>query len=267
MKKFSLVYLLCIFLAACSFANGQRVSKCFRADWLQGERTVKMLIEGSKVTGTFSVSSGGGDGEQASDKVDYKFSGTLKGNTLSVAFARNKLPDLSPSEMKSLVWTLVKASDQETLRIKVRGKNYETNSYEDSFANFESCDALDYAAFAKTAQTVRFAKGARSASIGLTARKEFQAMTAPATFFISVAKSQSLEIKAEGCTIEVYLPNKKLYEFVEWENESKTERTFASSQIDTMLIESLPQTGAYLIVLRKPAENMQPEKVTFKATN
>jgi hypothetical protein len=265
MKKVSMAYLLCIFLAACSIASAQSVSKCFRADWLQGERTVKMEIQGSKVTGTFSVSNGGG--EQASDGTDYKFSGTLKGNTLNVAFARNKLPDVSPSEMKSLVWTLVKAGDQESLRIKVRGKNYNTNLYEDSFADFESCDALDYAAFAKTAQTVRFAKGARSASFNLTARKEFQAMAAPATFLISVAKSQSLEIRADGCTIEVYLPNKKPYEFVEWENESKTERTYASSQIDTMLIESLPQTGAYLIVLRKPTENMQPEKVTFKATN
>lgn len=90
-------------------------------------------------------------------------------------------------------------------------------------------------------------------------------MKSPATFLINVGKSQSLEIRADGCVIEVYLPNKKRYEFVEWEN--KDEKTFAGSLIDRMLIESLPQSGTYLIVLRKPSENMRPTTVTFKATN
>lgn len=260
MTKF-VITLICILPGAGSSANAQSVSKCFRADWLQGERTVNLTINGSRVAGTFSVA-GGGDGD-----ASYKFSGTLEGNTLTVAFAGNKMPDVSPSEMKSLIWTLVKSGDKESLRIKFRGKNYETNKYEDSFADFESCGAVGYAALAKTAQTVRFAKGASSTRIGLKSRGEFQAMRSPATFLISVAKSQSLEISADGCTIEVYLPNKKLYEFVEWENEDKSEKTFASSQIDRMLIEALPVTGTYLIVLRKPAENMRPEAVTFKASN
>ena len=91
-------------------------------------------------------------------------------------------------------------------------------------------------------------------------------MRSPATFLINVAKSQTLEVRADGCTIEVYLPDKKLYEYVEWENEAKTEKTFASSQLDRMTIEALPQAGTYLVVLRKASENMLPETVTFKAT-
>ena len=70
----------------------------------------------------------------------YRFSGTRRGNVLTVAFAGNKRPDVSPSEIKSLVWNLVRKGNRELLRIKVFGKNYETNKYEDSFAYFESCD-------------------------------------------------------------------------------------------------------------------------------
>ncbi|MBC7931371.1 MAG: hypothetical protein H7Z38_12485 [Rubrivivax sp.] len=214
--------------------------------------------------GTFVV---GSSGDDTRPDATYEFSGTLRGDTLTVAFAGGRLPDVAPSEMKSLIWTLVKSGGKESLRIKFRGKNYETNKYEDSFADFESCGGAGYAALARAAQTVRFAKGASSASIGLASHTDFQAMKSPATFLVSAAKSQSLEISADGCTIEVYLPNKKLYEFVEWENESKSEKTFASSQLDRMLIEALPLSGTYLIVLRKPAENMRPETVTFKATN
>jgi hypothetical protein len=263
MKNVSMICLLCILLGAGSLAHAQSVSKCFRADWLQGERAVNLTINGSRVTGTFSVK--GGDG--ARRDATYKFSGTLKGNVLNVAFAGGRLPDVAPSEMKSLIWTLVKSGDKESLRIKFHGKNYETNRYEDSFVDFESCGDVGYAALAKTAQTVRFAKGSSSASIGLASRTDFQAMRSPATFLISVAKSQTLEIRADGCTIEVYLPDKKRYEYVEWEKEDGSEKTFASSKLDRMLIEALPETGAYLVVLRKPAENMRPETVTFKASN
>ncbi|MCA1592305.1 MAG: hypothetical protein LC754_06575 [Acidobacteria bacterium] len=262
MKNVSVIYLICIFLGAGSLANAQSASKCFRADWLQGERTVNFTINGSKVAGTFSV--GSGDDHTRRDAT-YEFSGTLRGNTLTVAFADNKMPDVAPSEMKSLIWTLVKSGDKESLRIKFHGKNYQTNKYEDRFADFESCGSGGYTALAKTAQTVHFAKGASSASIGLKSHSEFQAMRSPATFLINAAKSQSLEIRADGCTIEVYLPNKKIYEFVEWEDKGK--KTFASPRIDRMLIEALPETGTYLIVLRKPSENMRPETVTFKATN
>jgi hypothetical protein len=49
------IILVCVLTGAGSSANAQGVSKCFRADWLQGERVVNFRINGSKVTGTFVV--------------------------------------------------------------------------------------------------------------------------------------------------------------------------------------------------------------------
>ncbi|HEY9401722.1 MAG TPA: hypothetical protein VIQ24_03435, partial [Pyrinomonadaceae bacterium] len=122
-----------IFAGTATLASAQGVSKCFRADWLQGERVVTMRVNGSKVMGTFVVSGGGED--NTPPDATYEFDGTLKGNTLTVAFAGNKLPDVAPSEMKSLIWTLVKSGGKELLRIKFSGKNYDTNKYEVSFAD------------------------------------------------------------------------------------------------------------------------------------
>jgi hypothetical protein len=117
------IILVGILPGAGSSANAQGGSKCFRADWLQGERVVNFRIDGGKVTGTFVVGSGGDTPPDAT----YGFTGTLKGDTLTVEFADGKLPDVSPSEMKSLVWSLVKSGGTESLRIKFRGRNYETN--------------------------------------------------------------------------------------------------------------------------------------------
>ena len=260
MKSVSVIYLVCVFLCApASSAGAQSESKCFRADWLQGARVINLRINGDEVTGTFTVE---GEGPGAGT---YEFNGTLKGEALTVAFAGNRLPDVAPSEMKSVVWTLARGGGRESLRIKFRGRNYETNRYEDHLAEFEPCGGAGYEALAKGAQTVRFDRGANSKTIGLASRAEFQAMREPATFLISATRSQSLEITAEGCAIQVYLPSKKLYEFVEWEGGG--EKTLAGLQLDRLLIEALPATGTYLVVLRKTAANMRPEAVTFKATN
>jgi hypothetical protein len=267
MKFISAVFLICLLTGAASSAGGQTMSKCFRADWLQGERIINLSLDGNKVSGTFSVGDGGG----AAPAATYKFSGTRRGDALTVAFAGNKLPDVGPSEMKSLVWTLVRAGGQESLRIKFSGKNYDTNKYEVSFADFAACAAEpgdgreSYADLVKTAQTVRFARGASSARVRLDSLAGLQAMTAPATFLINAAKSQTLDIVADGCTIEIYLPNKKLYQYVEWE--AGDEKTYASTGLDRMSIEGLPLTGNYLIVLRKPNEVLEPGTLIVTVKN
>jgi hypothetical protein len=91
-----------------------------------------------------------------------------------------------------------------------------------------------------------------------------QGAEATATFLLNAAKSQTLEIKADGCRIEVYLPNRKLYEYVEWEGAG--EKTYASSQIDRMTIKALPAAGNYLIVLHKLTEDSRPETLTVTVT-
>lgn len=263
MKVTSLLSILVVTLCQCAAAPAavaQGVTKCFRADWLQGARVVRLKIDGGAVKGTFTVEGGDAGGAET-----YGFSGTLRGDKLTVAFAGDRLPDVAPSELKDLVWILSRGGGRELLRIKFHGRNYETNRYEDRLADFEPCEGQDYDSLARAAQTVRFGRGANTKSIGLASLADFQVMRGPATFLIRAAESQSLEIAAEGCTIQVYLPGKKLYEFVEWEGGG--EKTFASSQLDRLLIESLPATGAYLVVLRKAAENMRPEAVTFKAVS
>ena len=240
------ITLIYVFLGGGSPAKAQGVSKCFRADWLQGERVVNFRVIGSKVTGTFVVGSDGGGGDDTPPDATYEFNGTLKANTLTVAFAGNKLPDVSPSELKSLIWTLVKSGDSESLRIKFRGKNYDTNKYEDSFANFEACDE-GHAALAKRAKRVQFARGANSASFPVV----FKTKNETKSFLLNMKAGQRIEIDAHGCTISFYYPNKR-------EGEEPA--------IDTFSPDRLTQSGDYLFVI-SPAPEPGAYSVKFKVTN
>jgi hypothetical protein len=236
------IILVCILPCAGSSANAQGVSKCFRAEWLQGERVVNFRIDGGKVTGTFVVE-GGGD---APPDATYEFNGTLKGDTLTVTFADNKLPDVSPSEMKSLVWSLVRSGGAESLRIKFRGKNYDTNKYEDSFAEFEPCKE-GYAALARGAERVRFARGTNSASFALT----FKTKDERRAFLLNMKAGQRVEVQAPGCTISFYYPDK---------------REGAEPSIDGLSPDRLTQSGDYLFVI-SPAPSPGKYSVKFKVTN
>ena len=233
-----------IFLVAGTSASAQSVSKCFHADWLQGERVVNFRINGSKVEGTFVV--GGGSNDDTPSDATYEFNGTLKGNTLTVAFAGNKLPDVSPSEMKSLIWTLAKSGNRELLRIKFSGKNYDTNKYEVSFAEFEPCGE-SYTALVKKAKRVQFARGANSASFPLA----FKTKDETKTFLLNMKAGQQIEVEAIGCTISFYYPNKR-------EGEEPA--------IDMFSPERLTQSGDYLFVI-SPAPTPGEYSVKFKVTN
>jgi hypothetical protein len=237
------IILVCILPDARSSANAQGVSKCFRADWLQGERVVNFRINAGKVTGTFVVEGGGGE---TPPDATYEFSGTLRGDTLTVKFAGGKLPDVSPSVMKSLVWSLVKSGGTETLRIKFSGKNYDTNKYEVSFADFEPCGE-SYAALAKRAERVRFAKGTSSASYPLV----FKTKDESRTFLLNMKAGQRIEVEAAGCTISFYYPNK---------------REGAEPSIDGFSPDPLTQSGDYLFVI-SPAPSPGKYAVKFKVTN
>jgi hypothetical protein len=259
MKKILLACLICLVLSAASPGYGQSLSKCFRAEWLQGERGVNLTIKGNKVSGAFTV----GSDDHSPDK-SYDFTGTRRGNTFTVAFAGNELPNVAPSEMKSLVWTLVRVRGRELLRIKFYGKNYDTNKYENSFAYFEPC-VTGYERYAKTARTIHFAKGAKSATVRLDSLAGFQDGSTPATFLMSAFKRQVLEINAAGCSIQLYLPNKEVFELID--SLDNGEDTTTSFYIDTMSTGELPQSGTYLVLLRKSAENTHPKRVTFKVMN
>lgn len=246
MRNVSAVCLVCIFLGAGSAASAQGVSKCFRADWLQGERAVKLKINGGRVTGTFSVSDGGDD--QTRPDATYNFSGTLRGNTLTVAFEGNRLPDVAPSEMKSLVWTLSKSGGRELLRIKFSGKNYETNKYEVGFADFEPCGDAGYAALSRSAKRVRFARGANSASVPVS----FKTKGERKSFLLNLKAGQRIAVEAPGCGISFYYPDKREYE--------------EGSAIDTWSSDGLTQSGDYLFVI-SPAPEPGTCALNFKVTD
>jgi hypothetical protein len=251
MKIFSALYLLCIFLGVGSSANAQSNSKCFRADWLQGERTVNFTIEGGEVTGTFQVVDH--DDANLQHVATYEFRGTRKGNTLTVAFAGDRPPDVAPSEMKSLIWTLSKSGGKESLRIKFRGKNYQTNKYEVRFADFESCGGTTaaattgYVALASSAKRVQFAAGANSASLPVT----FKTKSERKSFLLNMKAGQRIAVEAPGCAISFYYPDK---------------RAGAEPAIDTWSSDSLTQSGDYLFVI-SPAGETRKCSMTFNVTN
>lgn len=195
MKRISVGYLLCLFLfAAASQARAQSATKCFRADWLQGARVVNLKIDGNKVAGTFTVEGDGG----APNAGRYEFSGTLRGNTLTVAFAGGRLPDVTPSEMKSLVWTLARDGGRELLRIKFRGKNYETNEYEDRLADFEPCGEAAHESPPATAGS-----GGRGEDPILSVRERYAAINRGSAKYRKVTKELS-GFSTEGGELVAY---------------------------------------------------------------
>ena len=255
MMKITLTFLLLTFT---NVTFGQTESKCFQNQSLQGENSVSFVTNGNKISGTFAVENSG-DSELSKT---YEFTGTRAGNVLKVKFYKNELPNVAPSVLKSLTWTVLKISGEEVLRIKFHGKNYDTNKFADYDADFESCEP-SYAALLKMAKPVQFAKGKYSASPLIS----FANTNNRQVFSINIRKGQTLDIDAVSCRISVYLPNGKHYQIVEWENQDGTEKTYTTQTIDKLEIKPIPQTGTYLVVLEKIGEDAQPERATFKITN
>jgi len=252
------ITLTILILTLASFAALAQERKCFQNESLQGRSVVEFGAIGQMLYGTYSVEiRGDGDGAKT-----FEFEGNRKDKFLEVHFEENALPDVAPSYMRNVIWTLDKKGDEEVLQITFYGKNYETNKYAYHIAEFESCHP-GYTKLKKTAKAVQFAKGKSSA----TAPLSFKDTKERKVFLINLRKGQTLDINAVSCKISVYLPNGELYDFVEWENEGGSEKTFTNSLIDRTTIKPIPQTGNYLVVLHKMAEEAQPGSVTFKITN
>lgn len=133
MKKLLLQIAICFALGTTVSMSAQGEEKCFSATWLQGIHNIILEISDQSVSGHYDILSGEGE------KKSYPFTGTLAGTQISVTFANDKLPDISPSEMKSTVWTISGTGLREVLKIKVYGKNYRTNRYQTSFAQYPTC--------------------------------------------------------------------------------------------------------------------------------
>jgi len=256
MKKNTLALLILTFLSFAAAA--QTESKCFKNEGLQGRSVVNFETEGAALTGTYSVEI---SGEPESSKT-YEFKGNRKGKFLTVLFDQDVLPDVAPSFIKSVNWTLEKKGDEEVLGITFYGKNYETNKYANYEAEFEPCEP-SYAKLLKTAKIVRFAKGKTSAVVPLA----FADTSEQKVFLLNVRRGQTLDIDAASCAISVYLPNKERYQIIESEDNATGEKFYTPTTIDGMLVEPILQTGNYLVVLRKLSEDSSVTSATFKITN
>jgi len=212
-------------------------SKCFQADALQGKRSVVFKLDGNQFNGTFSI-------EEEGEAASYDFTGTRSGDTLRVKFAGDKRPDLAPSEMKDLDWKLVMKGDSEVLRIKLYGKNHETNKYADYFADFESCEP-SYERLAKTAKRV---SGSDKPVGTMTEKVTFETPEDRQAFWLNLSKGQSLLVEVPGASISLYFPDKKQDE---------------EGGIDVLSREKVSQDGNYLVVLRPAGE---PGELTVKFT-
>ena len=235
-----LLLILILICAAEIFAQPQ--TKCFRNDGLRDNHIVRFDADGGDVAGSYFVESDG----NAEQTQTFDFSGTRNGNTLTVKFAGAAPPGVAPSKAKNLIWTLARSADNEILRIKFYGKNYETNKYADYSADFVSCEP-NIATLAKQAKRISFAKGAKSAAFALS----FKIQSERKTFQLGARKGQSVSVMSPGCRISVYYPDKTADK---------------EGGIDTFSLEKLPQSGDYLFVI-SPAGEPGDCATTFEINN
>jgi hypothetical protein len=241
MKKL-LPFLILIFSVSTAFAQAQ--AKCFRNDGLKDNHIVRFEADGGDVAGSYSVEPEG----DAEKTRTFDFSGTRKGNVLTVRFAGETPSGIAtPTKTKSLIWTLAQTANGEILRIKFYGKNYQTNKFADYTADFLPCEP-DARALAQQAKRVSFARGENSASFRLA----FKNQSERKAFRLGARKGQSISVVSPGCGISFYYPDQTAYE----ENRA----------IDAFSMDNIPQTGDYLFVI-SPAGEAGECATTFKITN
>lgn len=105
---------------------------CFKNEGLKSAITISFALSGNKITdGEFETA----NYESDTSAEIYHFTGTKKGNLLTIKFARTVPEGLT--KIKSIVWTLGKKS----LAVPTYGKNYETKKYGVYIATYDKCAA------------------------------------------------------------------------------------------------------------------------------
>jgi hypothetical protein len=127
--------------------------ECFQNDTLQGKQSSNFNHGKIALRGTFEFENGESELARA-----YKFTGTLGANgALRVRFENDELPDVSPSEMKNLNWTLLENEGRRNSTHKVLRKKLRTNKYAD-YSPISRRASLNYDALLKMAKPIQFAK-------------------------------------------------------------------------------------------------------------
>lgn len=236
MKKALLIMVVILGLAGVSQAQ----SKCFVNAGLKDEHRITLTIDGRKVTGDFAVVR---EYDPAQTET-YPFTGTKALADLTIRFTSGKIPEALSTKAKYAVWTLVNTGDVEILRVKLYGMKYDVGRYEVYTADYESCEP-SFSTLEKTAKTVSFLKGAKSA----TEQVAFTSASERKVFRVDVIKGRRFSVTAPGCGISYFNPDETPYD--------------EDTAIDTLWIESAPLSGYYLFVI-SPAGEPGTCSVTFK---
>ncbi len=236
-----LLYALSLTLLLSGIAAAQAQQLCFMNSGLKDEERVYMTINGTQVFGEFII-----EREYDAQKTEtYAFTGAKAGNTVRVKFGAGKTPDSLARDIGNFVWTLLTTPGRDALRIQRYGRDYNTSQYSNYNADYESCEP-GYAALAKSARRVSFARGAASAgaAVALRGRNERK------SFLLNLRKGQGAAVSAAGCGISFFYPDKSRYE--------------EGIAIDAWSSNALPQSGDYLFVI-SPAGLPGNCNVTFSA--
>jgi hypothetical protein len=250
-KTFMMIVLalLCVLPVA-----AQTESKCYRFNGLKNGEIIYLKIEGTKVSGEYII-------EREFDpdnRESFGFAGTKTGDVLTVKF-HDLVPEGLPEKRKSYSWTITSGPMREYLKFTQFGKNYITGKYGKYSAEYDSCEPV-YGALAASARRVRFPRGTHGTSLPV----RLDSHNKYAAYWLNLRKGERMEIESPGNSIRVYLPDKTLY--------SRTENlkygdsgTFGIA-LDALTIESLPQSGDYLLVLEIAGESDADRTVTIRAS-
>ena len=105
---------------------------CFENDGLKLRQIISYTLTGSKIEGT--MESGGYDENTSMETFD--FTGTKRGNVLSIKFDDKPPYELPPHVSKNrITWTL----GARTLKVPMFGKNYNSGKYSTYSADFSKC--------------------------------------------------------------------------------------------------------------------------------
>jgi len=128
MRKILFVIGFCL-IAAVGQAAAQ-VDRCFKNEGLKLQQIISFTLTGNKLEGT--MESGGYDPDTSMETFD--FTGTKRGNTLTIKFAGKPPYERTPGT-RTIIWTLGATS----LRVPMYGKNHNTGKFAAYTATFGKC--------------------------------------------------------------------------------------------------------------------------------
>jgi hypothetical protein len=112
-------------------------SKCFVNEGLKNRHIIRMTVAGSSLKGTYMI-----EDYDSNRTQQHRYTGhTRDGVHWKIKFQGGRAPYELPPGTKEIVWKWVKRGKNETLVVRMYGRNYETNRYSAYDATFEPCKA------------------------------------------------------------------------------------------------------------------------------